>query len=171
MTAWSANVSSSLVWLSVNGRTDWRASNHGSDCNPLTQKRDYEGSPIAVGLQRSDGTLELVRGGCEVRHVNSSAVDYGSCGHPAAIQQDSVFPDHRRRRGSGHGDETEAFTVEAIAPSTLRIAELGRPEYQGIHCSLEIRWRTGDDPQHFSRRSLLFQRFGQRWAEAPDLTA
>jgi hypothetical protein len=131
--------------------------------NALTKQWCRQRRPLTRDLLDSLRSREFpVNLGCEIFDVNSSTVKDRTTDDVVTADRNTFYP---HTRGHGHGSMRGNYAKDiAIDSHDLRIAGLAKPG--SIFCNhiqhrLNVRRRTSDDAQDFSRRRFPFSTFGK----------
>ena len=88
ITAWSANVETNAICLSVNGFTTGRVSTNTPIVNSLSEQRNAQTAAVAAQFLPLNKIIFLIRQ--NIRHVNDLALERRSSGYSPAAWNERV---------------------------------------------------------------------------------
>src|SRR5262245_48150320 len=127
-----------------------------ADGNSFTKQRRNKNRARACNLLARLGFLVLrFKLWHDIMNMNRLAVDDRSAGGCAASEGPSAS---RHRHLSMHRYMLKDITIDAINQSVARIAQPCGSRRDRVEHRLNVCWRTGNDAQDLTCRSLLFER-------------
>ena len=152
ITAWSANVSSSLICAGVKGRTSIRrALNVSNEFPLLTKGNGQEGAPAADGTQRRKIVLRADVGN----------VERAMLAHPAILWLINTDFDACNGYGTKMSPRNHSVTLVESQHHVINPTNPGGALDDGVEHRLHVSRRAADDAEHLGRRRLMLQGLAQ----------